>query len=89
MGIFLTLATNYIHQNRREEQVDQKFREFEDSLNQEEELLGVRDVEVLATSRRHANWQKQAMITLMEAIFLVIAALQEIGNCHISILCTT
>jgi hypothetical protein len=43
----------------------------------------------LATSRRHANWQKQAMITLMEAIFLVIAALQEIGNCHISILCTT
>jgi hypothetical protein len=63
------LATNYIHQNRREEQVDQKFREFEDSFNQEEELLGVRDVEVLATSRRHANWQRQVVKqTIMEAI---------------------
>jgi hypothetical protein len=82
MGIFLTLATNYIHQNRREEQVDQKFREFEDSLNQEE-LLGVRDVEVLATSRRHANWQRQVVNkTIMEAI-----AAQQIVTCPIFMYC--
>lgn len=51
-------------------------------MNQEEELLGVRDVEVLATLRRHANWQRQVVKqTIMEAI-----AAQQIGTCPI--LCT-